>query len=249
MPWSSNGTFLVDVCLRRRGEVLGVYKPEARRAAAVGLPAGALRGGRSRPTSSPRRSAWALVPPTVGATTGPSAPGRCSSSSPPTPTSTTSRSSRTRANHDARCGAWRLRHPRQQHRPQGRPRPARRRRPDLGHRQRPLLPRGVQAAHGDLGVRRRPVSTPTLVERSRRCSTARRGLPGASPPARRRRARRRGYAGPGPWLHRPPLPHRPAPAAATPGPWSRTQPAAALAHVASCCPPIRVGRGWVSLGP
>src|SRR5207237_40383 len=49
----------------------------------------------------------------------------------------------------------RLRSRRQQRRPQERPLPARPRRPHLGHRQRPLLQRRPQAAHGALGLRRR----------------------------------------------------------------------------------------------
>ena len=43
---------------------------------------------------------------------------------------------------------------RQQHRPQERPRAARRRRPGLGHRPRAVLLGSVQAAHRDLGLRR-----------------------------------------------------------------------------------------------
>ena len=49
----------------------------------------------------------------------------------------------------------RVRHRRQQHRPQERPRAARSRRPDLGSGSGPVLLRRLQAAHRHLGVRRR----------------------------------------------------------------------------------------------
>ena len=52
-------------------------------------------------------------------------------------------------------GDLRLRPAGQQHRPQERALPARRGRRHLRHRQRPELPPRVQAAHRDLGVRRR----------------------------------------------------------------------------------------------
>ena len=72
------------------------------------------------------------------------------------------------------AGAVRARPGGQLHRPQGRPLPHRRRRPGVGHRQRPELPRGVQAAHGDLGLRRP--------------ADHRRAARAAAPPERRRGA-------------------------------------------------------------
>ena len=56
--------------------------------------------------------------------------------------------------HDQLRGDRRARRRRQQHRPQERPLPARRR-PRVGDRQRAVLRPRLQAAHGDLGVRRR----------------------------------------------------------------------------------------------
>lgn len=64
MPWSSNGTFLVHVCLPDVGEVLGVYKPEAGERPLWDFPAGLWR----REVAAYEVAGalgWALVPPTV----------------------------------------------------------------------------------------------------------------------------------------------------------------------------------------
>ena len=155
MPWSSNATFL---CER------AADGDEARGRSTS--PSGASgRCGTSRPGLDRREVAayelsealgWDLVPPTILRGTARSARARCSCSSTPTSSSTTSRSTRTRpttTTSSAPMCAFDLLG--QQHRPQERPLPARARRPHLRHRPRPVLPPGVQAAHGDLGVRRR----------------------------------------------------------------------------------------------
>ena len=160
-PWSSNGTFLVELCLDGH-DGAGGLQARARRARACGT---------SRPGSIVREMAayalsealgWGLVPETVSAT-GPFGEGslqrfvaadfeqhyftllrgrrarttRCGRSAPSTcwPTTPTARAG-------TACSDER--------------------RPHLGHRPRPLLPRRPEAAHGDLGLRRRA--------RARRCS-------------------------------------------------------------------------------
>ena len=65
----------------------------------------------------------------------------------------------------------RARSHRQQHRPQERALPARRR-PRVGDRQRVVLRGAVQAAHGDLGVRRRNDRRPGAVARRQRSPTS-----------------------------------------------------------------------------
>ena len=182
MPWSSNATFLVDVVASRRRRRRrrrarstsrsgasarcgtsppGLYRREV---AAFELVRGARLGHRARDRAA-RRPARARA--------------RCSGSSTPTSSSTTSRcSTRRRAVLTPAPAHLLLRPARQQHRPQERPLPARRRRPHLGDRQRRSLPRRVQAPHRHLGLRRRAAS------RRRRCSTT-------SSCLRRRRPRRR----------------------------------------------------------
>ena len=172
LPWSSNLTFLVALegmatdgapadlgrAAAPDGETGGAPPPRRvqagqRRAVAVGLPRRPLPagGGGLRPV---RGAGWGLVPPPWSGTTGPFGAGL-----PPA-----LRGGRLRAAllHPLRRGGprggpsdhVRVRHRRQQRRPQERPRPARGRRPAVGHRPRALLPPPAQAAHGDLGLRR-----------------------------------------------------------------------------------------------
>ena len=154
MPWSSNATYLVRGALRRATSGAGDLQARARRAPAVGLPRRARppRGGRLRAVRGARLGPRAADHP---ARTGRSAPARCSSSSTPTSSSTTSRSTRTRSNHDqlrAMCAfdlVGNNTDRKSGHCLLGA------RRPHLRHRPRPDVPPRVQAAHGDLGVRRR----------------------------------------------------------------------------------------------
>ena len=85
----------------------------------------------------------------------------------------------------------RARSARQQHRPQERPLPARRR-SRVGDRQRAVLRGAVQVAHGDLGVRRR---TDRRISAVARRGTGRIGAAGVVSAARRRRGG--GAAAPG----------------------------------------------------
>ena len=225
MPWSSNGTFLVHACLPEVGEVLGVYKPEAGERPLWDFPSGLWRREVAAYEVA-EALGWALVPPTVRRDDGPLGVGSVQLFVAVGPRRALLHALRRPRQPRHAAAPGHLRRRGQQHRPQGRPRRARHRRPDLGHRQRAQLPRGVQAAHGDLGVRRRPAR--------------RRGGRGAGAAARaaRRRACRPWPTcstttsstpwppAPGPW---PPTAACPStrPAAATPGPWcSPVQPAA-----------------------
>ena len=119
------------------------------------------------------------------------------------------------------AGDGAARHHRQQHRPQERSLPARRRPTDrhrCGASTRAVLRAGVQAAHGDLGVRRRADPRRRCSSRSSqvvRAGSARdRRAARATPRSKRSRAAPRGASRSG--CSRPTRP-----AAATPGRWSR----------------------------
>ena len=121
--------------------------------------------------------------------------------------------------HAALPAHLRLRPRRQQHRPQERPLPARARRPHLGHRQRAVLPRRVQAAHGDLGLRRRADARPRCWHDRAAWSSddPRSTWPSCSTTTRPRRPAT------GRALLRDPACRSTRPAAATPGRWSRAR--------------------------
>ena len=130
MPWSSNGTFLVELC-HDGDDGTGGLQAGARRAAAVGLSRRACTSARSPPYELSEALGWGIVPPTVLRDDAPIGRARCSGSSTPTSSSTTSRSTSTRRPIPQLDDDRDLRPPRQQHRPQERPLPARRRRSHL----------------------------------------------------------------------------------------------------------------------
>jgi uncharacterized repeat protein (TIGR03843 family) len=73
MPWSSNSTFLVDLC-GSAGEVLGVYKPERGERPLWDFPPGLWRREIAAYELA-RALGWELVPPTVARTDAPYGPG------------------------------------------------------------------------------------------------------------------------------------------------------------------------------
>ena len=173
MRYSSNATFLVEAKIDGV-ELSRDLQAAARRTSAVGLPARArCASARSRRTSCPTRSAGTS----------------CRSRSCVTVRSANGAVQRfvdhdpdehyftLRDEHEDRFREFAVvRRARQQHRSQGRPLPARRgQRRDRRHRPRAHVPRGLEAAHRHLGLRRR---APPGRRRRRRVP-------------RRRRARRR----------------------------------------------------------
>ena len=182
---SSNATLLVT-CDGRRHRAAGRLQARPGRAAAVGLPLGLHR----REVAAYELSAalgWGLVPRPWPAPTAPSAPDRCSASSP-----RTARPHYFTLREDPRVAPRpghhrRLRRAGQQRRPQERPR-ALGRGAALGHRQRPVLPHRGEAAHRHLGLRRRAPARPA--PRRRRApggrGPARRSVPTSSTPTRPR---------------------------------------------------------------
>ncbi len=154
MPWSSNHTFLVTCFLGRRRGRARCTSPGRGRAPSVGLPRGDLpaRGRRLRGVARPRVGHRSRD--RRSATTRRSGPGSLqlfvARGLLPAPL----HPHRGRGVPRPTAGDLRLRRRGEQRRSQERALHARRGRPDLGHRQRPVLPRRAQAAHGDLGVRR-----------------------------------------------------------------------------------------------
>ena len=140
---------------RRRGP--GRLQAGARRAAPVGLPAGLHRREIAAYVLS-EALGWGLVPPTVLRDDGPLGEGSLQLFVPADFEQHYFTLHERGETHDALMTIARLRPPRQQRRPQERPLPARPATADLRDRQRPLLPRRAEAAHGDLGVRRRAAS-------------------------------------------------------------------------------------------
>ena len=186
MPWSSNGTFLVEVARPARTATASRCGPSTSPSGASG------RCGTSRPGSGQREIAAcgarrrARLGPRArsrsGATTRRSASARSSGSSTPTSSSTTSRCSRTRRNHPQLAAHVRLR-PASSTTPTARAGTAC---VDAdGHiwgiDNGLSFARRVQAAHRHLGLRRRARSPTTLLDDRRR-------------PPRPRPARRAGRA-------------------------------------------------------
>ena len=152
MPWSSNATFLVTVHCGD-AEQQAIYKPVRGERPLwdfePGLHRRELGAYRAQRAARPRRRAADRRPRRpvrrgVAAVVRRRRPHRAllHDLRAAGPTSTTS------------CARSRCSTHRQQHRPQERALPARRR-PRVGDRQRAVLRGAVQAAHGDLGVRRR----------------------------------------------------------------------------------------------
>ena len=184
MPWSSNATFLVCLSRRLRSAARDL-QAAAGRAPALGLSARArCATARSRRARCRRRWAGRSCPTPCCAT---GRPGigmmqRFVHHDPEEHYFTLLADARRRVPADGR-----VRHRDQQHRPQGRPLPARRRRRHLRHRPRRVVPRAVEGAHGHLGLRvradpargvrrpapaRRASCAATSATGSRRCSTA-----------------------------------------------------------------------------
>ena len=124
MPWSSNATFLVDACHARRAtSAQAIYKPHRGERPLWDFPTGLYR----REVAAYELSealGWELVPPTVLRDGTARRRARCSGSSTPTSSSTTSRCYEDEPHHDQLRRICRVRHRGQQHRPQGRPLPA-----------------------------------------------------------------------------------------------------------------------------
>ena len=155
MPWSSNGTFLVDGVGSTARTAAAIYKPVRGERPLWDFPPRPLPAGGGGVACCPRRSGGASCPRPSSAT-GPLGEGSLQRFVAADFEQHYFTLLRGRADHhDALRAHLRVRPAGQQHRPQERPLPARRRRPDLGHRPRPVLPRRAQAAHRDLGLRRR----------------------------------------------------------------------------------------------
>ena len=171
LPNASNYTFLARAPHADGQEMLAVYKPRARREPAVGLPRGHARhpgGGGLRRRHGAR---MAHVPPTV-LRDGPEGPGSVQRFVPFEPQEHYFTLQERFPDDVPRDGDVRPR--REQRRPQGRPLPARRGRPDLGDRPRRVLPRGAEAAHRDLGVHRGADPRPPARRRPARSARDRR---------------------------------------------------------------------------
>ena len=181
LPWASNATFLVEVT-RGRSTALGVYKPQRGERPLWDFPAGSTGAEVAAYSAGPRRSGGASVPPTLERD-GPYGQARSNCSWTPISRSTTSRSASDRSTAPrSRASApsisWRNNADRKE-----RALPPRSGRTPVCDRQRPLLPRGVQAADGGLGSRGRADSCrdPDGRETTRRPEPARGARPAPRP--------------------------------------------------------------------
>ena len=154
MPWSSNATYLVELC-HDGAEAQAVYKPVRGERPLWDFPSGLHKREVAAYVLS-EALGWGIVPPTVLRDDGPLGEGSLQLFVPADFEQHYFTLHDRVETHPALMTIATLRPHREQHRSQERALPARTRRTHLRDRQRTVLRGRVEAAHRDLGVRRRP---------------------------------------------------------------------------------------------